>query len=85
MESRWAAIDLLELIEEELYSTREPPMPSREALDASRVLPGSVAGDMFVNSAARGQLGDIVSYFKKGKSARRADARGIETDGNNVG
>lgn len=67
MESGWAATELLELIDEELNPNREKQRASQAILDAIRVLPEPVAGDLFVTCTARGDVGVILFYFGQGK------------------
>ncbi|CAM9236775.1 unnamed protein product [Scytosiphon promiscuus] len=71
MEPDWAAVELLDYIGEELNhpecGAREKKQRSSQmTLDAIRVLPEPVAGDLFVTCAARGHIGVILFYFQEG-------------------
>lgn len=67
MASAWAAVELLECISDELSPNQHTGRTSQTILDAIRVLPAPVAGDLFVNSAARGDIGVILFYFEEGE------------------
>lgn len=71
MEPEWAAVELLDCIEEELTPRREVEQQQHERssqmmLDAIRVLPAPEAGDLFVTCAARGHVGVVLFYFEEG-------------------
>lgn len=69
MEPEWAAVELLDCIDNELDSGRdvEQRQQSSEAMfTAIRVLPAPEAGDLFVTCAARGDIGVVLFYFEEG-------------------
>lgn len=74
MEPAWAAVNLLISLEEWLEPNKgaECRMPN-----AIRVLPAPLAGDLLVTSAARGEIGVIVSYYQRGagNSAHHMDSQ----------
>lgn len=68
MAREWAAVELLECIDDELSPNRGGiGRESQTKLDAIRVLPAPVAGDLFVTGAARGDIGVILFYFEEGE------------------
>lgn len=67
MEPRWAAVELLDLVEKNLNPHGAMQRASQAVLDAIRVLPGLVAGDLLVTGAARGDISVILFYFDQGK------------------
>lgn len=67
MEPGWAAVELLHTVKEKLGPTRTPERASQGMLDAIRVLPEPVAGDLFVTCAARGDISAILYYFHEGE------------------
>lgn len=69
MEPEWAAVELLECIDDELNPDRGPKQQqehSSQMMSAIRVLPAPVAGDLFVTCAARGNIGVILYYYAEG-------------------
>lgn len=70
MEPEWAAVELWDCIKEELSPERGAgelkQRSSQMMLDAIRVLPAPVAGDLFVTCAARGHIGVVLFYFQEG-------------------
>lgn len=75
MEPEWAAVELLDCIEEELTPRREGEQQqlqrsSQMMLDAIRVLPAPEAGDLFVTCAARGHVGVVLFYFEEGTAVQ---------------
>ena len=77
MAREWAAVDLLECVADELSPNRRGggdgglERESQAKLDAIRVLPAPVAGDLFVTGAARGDIGVILFYFEEGAKKKR--------------
>lgn len=69
MEPEWAAVELLGCIEQELTPNRGDEKVSQMMLNAIRVLPVPVAGDLFVTCAARGDIGVIMFYYGQGTGA----------------
>lgn len=67
MAREWAAVELLECIGDELSPDRHVERASQTKLEAIRVLPAPVAGDLFVTNAARGDIGVILFYFEEGE------------------
>ena len=85
MAREWAAVDLLECVADELSPNRRGggdgglERESQAKLDAIRVLPAPVAGDLFVTGAARGDIGVILFYFEEGaKKNEQGGFRGSE-------
>lgn len=72
MEPTWAVVELLSLIQEELLNPkrRDRQRASQSMLDAVRVLPIPVAGDLFVICAARGDISVILFYHEEGETTR---------------
>lgn len=71
MEPEWAAVELLSYFEEELNPNRGDAQNASQAmLNAIRVLPAPVAGDVFVTCAARGNIGVILFYSEEGESSK---------------
>lgn len=69
MEPKWAAVELLSLVREELNPKRRGRQrASQPMLDAVRVLPIPVAGDLFVTCAARGDMSVILFYHEEGET-----------------
>lgn len=67
MAREWAAVELLECVGDELSPDRHVERASQTKLEAIRVLPAPVAGDLFVTNAARGDIGVILFYFEEGE------------------
>lgn len=68
MEPAWATVELLGVVEAELNPNCGGQRVSQAMLDAIRVLPAPVAGDLFVTCAARGDIGVILFYFEEGET-----------------
>lgn len=75
MEPGWAAGELLDLVEQNLNPNRTMQRAAQAMLDAIRVLPGPVAGDLLVTCAARGDISVILFYFDQGRRKVRRDVR----------
>lgn len=80
MESEWAAVELLDYLEEELNPNRGAQRASQAMLDGIRVLPAPVAGDLFITCAARGDIGVILFYHEEG-AGKEATHRKVSPPG----